>query len=213
MTAIDGYIDELGAALRGPRRAKADLLAEARDSLVDAVDAYQSRGLSRETAEREAVDEFGAVREVAPGYQAELGLAQGRRTALLIFLVLAAQDPLWDAWLSMTAAGAAAPRPGLALVDGAVKWLGGLAMAGALLVALAGGIGVRYLGVRRGLTRGVGVLAFAVCGVFAVSGPLLAVLSLDGRLSLSVAGPLLVFLLLPLTWTAVSGRRCLAAAA
>jgi hypothetical protein len=81
---IDAYVAELGGILRGPRRAKADLLDEARDSLVDAVRAYQDRGLDRQAAERRAVEEFGDVAEIAPGYQTELGLVQGRRTALLV---------------------------------------------------------------------------------------------------------------------------------
>src|SRR4051812_26337431 len=72
---IETYVAELGRTLRGPRRAKADLLAEARDSLVDAAGARERVGLPREEAEREAVAEFGAVPDIAPGYQTELGLA------------------------------------------------------------------------------------------------------------------------------------------
>jgi hypothetical protein len=36
---IEAYIDELDQSLRGPRRVKADLLAEARDALVDTAQA------------------------------------------------------------------------------------------------------------------------------------------------------------------------------
>jgi plastocyanin len=69
VTVIEAYIAELDRALRGPRRAKADLLAEGRDSLVDAADSPEDGGLDRQAAEQRAVEEFGEVREVtlAPG--------------------------------------------------------------------------------------------------------------------------------------------------
>jgi hypothetical protein len=63
---------------------------EARDSLVDAAESYEREGLAREGAERRAVAEFGRVREIGPGYQAELDVSQARRTALTVVFVLAA---------------------------------------------------------------------------------------------------------------------------
>ena len=80
---IDAYVADLADALRGPRRAKADLIAEARDSLVDATEAYARRGFDRAAAERRAVQEFGMIAEIAVGYQTELGLAQGPRSCWL----------------------------------------------------------------------------------------------------------------------------------
>lgn len=41
------YINELRRGLRGPTRVKADLLAESRDVLLDAADAYEHDRLSR----------------------------------------------------------------------------------------------------------------------------------------------------------------------
>jgi hypothetical protein len=87
---IDGYVAGLAAALRGPRRVRDDLLTEARDGLVDAAEAYQESGLEPGAAQRRAVEEFGGYAEVVPDYQAELAVAQGRRTALLIALALPA---------------------------------------------------------------------------------------------------------------------------
>jgi hypothetical protein len=84
---IDAYIADLDSALRGPRRARADLLAEARDGLADAAEAYVSAGLRPAEAARRALAEFGGVAEVAPAYQEELAAAQGRRTALGILIV------------------------------------------------------------------------------------------------------------------------------
>ena len=83
-TPIAQYLAGLAARLRGPVRARADLLGEARDSLLDAAEAYQAAGLPAQRAARRAVAEFGTYAEVAPAYQAELAVAQGRRTARLI---------------------------------------------------------------------------------------------------------------------------------
>ncbi|WP_432921831.1 permease prefix domain 1-containing protein [Microbispora sp. CA-135349] len=83
---IDEYVASMRRALRGPGSAKRDLLTEARDSLLDAAEAYQCEGLPRAEAERLAVADFGTVPEVAPGFQGELTVSQGRRTAALLFL-------------------------------------------------------------------------------------------------------------------------------
>ncbi|WP_345627472.1 permease prefix domain 1-containing protein [Rugosimonospora acidiphila] len=90
MSAVDieGYAAGLAAALRGPRRVRDDLVAEARDSLIDAAEAYEDAGLSPADAQRRAVAEFGSYQEIVPDYQAELAVAQGRRTAMLIALAL-----------------------------------------------------------------------------------------------------------------------------
>jgi hypothetical protein len=87
-STIDIYLDGLASALRGPERLHADLLAEARDSLLDAAEAHRERGLPADDAERRAIAEFGTYAEVVPGYQAELAVAQGRFTALLLALSL-----------------------------------------------------------------------------------------------------------------------------
>lgn len=84
---IDAYIAELDAVLRGPRRVRADLLAEARDGLTDAASAYAEAGYPLEEARRRAVADFGAVRTVAPAYRRELAAAQAPRTALWVLLV------------------------------------------------------------------------------------------------------------------------------
>jgi hypothetical protein len=213
---IDAYVAELGGALRGPRRAKVDLLAEARDSLVDAARAHEHRGLDRDAAERQAVEEFGGVPEIAPGYQTELGLAQGRRTALLVLFVLAAQPFGWSAIASLVGDPSNRdPGPVYVLLDALAAWLGVAAIVGALFAALACGIGVRYLGARRWLVQATGVFALAVVSVFGLMGLLLTVLTpvADARSLLTVTGlPWTVtFLGAPLTWIAMSARRCLTA--
>ena len=58
---VEPYLAELSRALAGPRRRKADLMAEARDSLVDATEAYEADGLRRGEAAERAVAETSAT--------------------------------------------------------------------------------------------------------------------------------------------------------
>ncbi|AGM03627.1 permease prefix domain 1-containing protein [Amycolatopsis keratiniphila] len=74
MNAIEAYIGDLDARLRGSAGAKADLLTEARDGLVDAAEAYREGGVDEAEAERRAVADFGPVAVIARDYQAELAL-------------------------------------------------------------------------------------------------------------------------------------------
>ncbi|MBA2811366.1 hypothetical protein E0500_029445 [Streptomyces sp. KM273126] len=211
---IDRYVAELDKALRGPRAVKADMLAEARDGLVDAAEAYEESGLDRASAEQRAVADFGPVDIIAPEYQPELALAEGRRTALLICVVLTVQPVAW--WLLLTLAGHGADARAdtdYALVDDVVRWTGAGAIGTALAVAIATGAGVRYLGARRRLVRAAGFFAFLVCAVFAVLGLLLTLYSPATDSLLGLTGLPMTALLLgvPLAGVAVAGRRCLAA--
>ncbi|HEX2314998.1 MAG TPA: permease prefix domain 1-containing protein [Thermomonospora sp.] len=92
---IDDYVAALGRAIVGPPGPKRDMVVEARDSLVDAAEALEADGLPRVEAERIAVAEFGAIGEVAPGYQEELTACAGRRLGVLLTVV----GPLtWLIW-------------------------------------------------------------------------------------------------------------------
>jgi hypothetical protein len=82
MGAIEGHVRRLDRALTGPRRLKADMLREVRHGLVDAAEAYEADGVA--DPERRAIDEFGAVPEVAPAYQAELASSATRSVALRV---------------------------------------------------------------------------------------------------------------------------------
>jgi hypothetical protein len=212
---IEPYLAELSAALRGPRAVKTDLLVEARHSLVDATEAYESGGLPRTAAECRAVADFGAVPEIAPGYQVELGLVQARRTALLVAAVIAVQGGFAEAaWRSLPAHPTWHASTLYAAVAQMVDLAGPVTIGLALVAALTAGIGTRYLRPQRWLARATGVYALAVYGFFTVAG-----------LFLTVAGPLPWTLLtgalvLPwavLFWVApllvvMGARRCLAAA-
>jgi hypothetical protein len=211
---IDRYVAQLDRALRGPRAVKADLLAEARDGLSDAAEAYEGIGLDRTSAERRAVADFGPVDLIAPDYQTELALAQGRRTALLICAVLTVQPVVW--WLLTGLAGRGPGDrigPGYALVEDLVRWSGAGAIGTALLAVVATGSGVRRLGAGRRLVRAVGFFALVVCAVFAVLGLLLTLSSPATGPLLGVTGLPMTALVLgvPLVGIAVAGRRCLTA--
>jgi HAAS domain-containing protein len=193
---IEAYLSELDATLRGPRRTKADLLAEARDHLLDAAEAYEDSGLARPAAERAATADFGTLEEVAPAYQAELGWTQGRRTALTVLFVFAAQPFLWDyavPWVT------GAPSGVNAAADEVVEGLGGVTILLALLTVLAHRFGMRHPSVRV-----TGVATVAVCVLFIALGTVLAVQSGTNPLWT------MAFVTVPMGWTAIAARRCLA---
>ncbi|GAB2879681.1 permease prefix domain 1-containing protein [Streptomyces mayteni] len=109
---LDAYVAELSAALHGPTRAKARLLAEIRDGLADTVAAHARGGEPRRPAFDAALHEFGTPEELAPSCQRELTVAQVRHTAgtvaLTAPLLLAGWLLSWhaggaDGWLPRTA--------------------------------------------------------------------------------------------------------------
>ncbi|TDP93807.1 permease prefix domain 1-containing protein [Labedaea rhizosphaerae] len=93
---IDSYLADLDARLRGMASTKAELLAEARDGLVDAAEAHEERGLTPLDAQRAAIEEFGPVDEIGREYQAELSVAQGARLLRSMLLALPAVHALWE---------------------------------------------------------------------------------------------------------------------
>lgn len=217
LDVIEAYIDDLGRHLRGPRRAKVDLLAEARDALVDAATAYERGGLARSVAEARAVAEFGPVAEIGPHYQAELAFLQGRRTAVTLLFILIVQAAAWQTvWPAIRPQPTADPTPTAAALGSAVGWLAAIAVAGSLVATVACGIGVRRLSSACArVIRATG--AFALSVAIGLTGLSLALGWTAPRagslLHLSVGLPwLLLFLLLPMGSVAVLGRRCLAAA-
>ncbi|WP_162907931.1 hypothetical protein [Allorhizocola rhizosphaerae] len=211
MDPIEQYLAELDRVLRGPRHVKADLLAEARDSLHDAMESYMDGGVAARPAGERAVADFGEIPVVAAGFQAELSRVQARRTALWLMLVVAAQPLVWG---PLRPGGAASdPTAAQALIDRFIDTLGFVAMTGGLLALLACGIGVRLFGVRREVARITGVFTLTVAaGLVAMSSAMMA--GVDGDQLWSPAGLpwALIFLVSPMAAVARSARRCLAAA-
>ncbi|MQA11106.1 MAG: hypothetical protein GEU98_21620 [Pseudonocardiaceae bacterium] len=162
---IDGAITALDHSLRGPRRARADLLGEVRDGLTDATAPYQEAGLSRAEAERRALADFGDLDEVADDLQAELTARHGWRSALLITIGFPVLVVLWDVvWLTDTVP----PKeltPTVAFLSDAIDGVAGVAA----LIGIAAAIGL-CLSARRGwpvnrFTKGIGLLGYCTVAV------------------------------------------------
>lgn len=209
---IDAYLQTLDGALRGPRKARTELLVEARDSLIDAAEHYERGGLERAAAERRAVAEFGTVAEVAPDYQTELGVAQARRTALLVFVVVGAQSVSSElAWRHQAAGWHWQPAAWYGTLARLVDYAGYAVLGTALLIAVGLGVGSRFVRAGRGAVRATGLGALAACLFFLVGGLVLTVAS-PMRLSLptsltAVALSLASFA--PPAWVVASATRCL----
>jgi hypothetical protein len=143
---IDEYVTGLRRTLRGPGRAKRDLLVEAHDSLLDAAEAYAADGLERVEAERLAVEEFGSLSVIAPAFQEELAVAQGRRTAFLVFLSVPLTALMWGfLWRVFPHDPSAAPQP---------QWFRAVSVTmdcAQIVTGLLGGLALMALG--RGVRR------------------------------------------------------------
>ncbi|MET9858495.1 permease prefix domain 1-containing protein [Streptomyces smyrnaeus] len=137
------YTEALGAALLGPARAKTRMLAEIRDGLLDATDAYVQEGLPRTEAAHCAVRDFGPVAVLAPECQRELTVAQTRHTACAAALCAPFLLVCWA--LARTAVGpSATPLALLATVS---------TLLAAFTLATTGGVLARRFPVPRALPR------------------------------------------------------------
>ncbi|RLK57967.1 permease prefix domain 1-containing protein [Actinokineospora cianjurensis] len=85
---VEDYLSSLAAALQGPKRTKARMVAEARGDLNDAVSERTRAGLSYEHAAEQAVREFGTAAELVGSWQRELTIAQARHTARAVALTV-----------------------------------------------------------------------------------------------------------------------------
>ncbi|MEV0719532.1 permease prefix domain 1-containing protein [Asanoa sp. NPDC050611] len=168
---VDQHIQRLDRALSGPPALKRRMLTEARDGLDDAVRDLCDAGQPPAAAARQAVDEFGAVDEVAPAFQAELAASAARVVGLRVLAVFAVSAICSDLmWQGAPWTGPQPPLGYLVLSQG-VDWLGKVAIA----VALLGSVGL-WLATRRGhhvpptLLRGALLTLVGVISLVAVSG-------------------------------------------
>lgn len=209
---IDARLAELARLLRGPRRIRAEFLAEARDGMADAAEAYRRCGLSAASAEHAAVREFGEPDELASVYQAEVSLAAGRRSALLLIVLLLAQPVVWDWALGLlgTAGRSRGAMAAYAVADVIAKAGGVAGIALAVLAALACGPGARLFGARRWPAVATGAVTVGVGAVCLVAGTLMTVFNPELPI-LPWGLPLLLALLCaPLAGITVTARRCFA---
>ncbi|MGW6197564.1 permease prefix domain 1-containing protein [Kribbella sp. NPDC055110] len=206
---IDEYLAALRKELWGPRRRKADLLAEARDHLTDATEAFEADGLDRYDAEKHAVAEFGTLEEVAPGYRADLAVSQSRRTAVLLFAALMIQPIVWREGVWSWNSGPDDPNPLNDVLQALVRNVGTVAIAGAVLAVLAAGIGLRYPFVRAHVTRVTTLFALVSAVTIAGIGIAMALTSphSNGLLDLTVVGGFVVLPLVLVGQQAARGLR------
>lgn len=174
--AIDDYVARLGRTLSGPRGPRSDMIAEARDSLLDTAESLELDGLGRAEAERAAVEEFGRVEEIAPGYQSALAVSAGRRLAALLFVSVPVTIMAWSlVWRLSPGDPAAYTRwpewfmpvsRGLDYLQLAIALLGGVGL-------FALGRGLRRVRRPRLVTRSLAVLVWIMLPVTAVLGMML----------------------------------------
>jgi hypothetical protein len=170
LALIDRYVAGLASALRGPRRLRDDMVAEARHSLLDASEVYLDEGMTPGDAARRAIAEFGHYHDVVPGYQAELAAAQGRRTTLWMATALPVLNVLAPLmWWNQPWSGHE-PIAGFWTLRSGYDYLSLGASVVALLLMIGFGWGSRY--VRDGFryARGVGVGALIFLAVHGVAG-------------------------------------------
>jgi hypothetical protein len=165
LAIIDRYAEGLAAALRGPRRLRADLVAEARDSLLDATEAHIDAGMPPVAAAQRAVAEFGRHREIVPGYQRELAAAQGKRTVLWLATVLPLLHLLAPLmWWRGPWLGTSDPGAGYWALTADYDYLSIGASLAAVILLAGFGWGSRYISdsVRYARAVGIAVLAFLI---------------------------------------------------
>jgi hypothetical protein len=127
---IERYLDEVGARLDAPARARTEILDELRDGLRAATESRLAIGLPATVAARDAILEFGAAGTVAAGLQADLLAASARAIARRMFATGPVLGLLWIATLAPPLL-ARHGRPAAATVAVAVM----LAAAAASLIA------------------------------------------------------------------------------
>jgi hypothetical protein len=162
------HVAELHRVLRGPQKARLDLVREVREGLEDAVDAYRRAGFDARDAAHRAVRDFGEVRDVVGLYQEELTAGQGRRTARLLAIGVPALVLGWDLlWASPLAA--APPGPPAIMVLARVQDVASVLVAGTAAIVLLAARRTRSS--RRTATAAVAtaLATIVVCGGVAVA--------------------------------------------
>ncbi|WP_050671093.1 permease prefix domain 1-containing protein [Luteipulveratus halotolerans] len=154
MTAIDAYVRDLHHAMGGSRRSRTpEIVTEAHDHLLDAAESWERRGYAREVAERRAIEEFGDIEQLAPGYRSVAAIGIVRRTAWVLVVTMMIQPFVWDARDDGTEHGS-----GLATtLKPVIEMVGGSMIAAGVVAALLCTYGVRWWGVRTWMVRGAAV--------------------------------------------------------
>ncbi|GAA1708221.1 hypothetical protein GCM10009745_65160 [Kribbella yunnanensis] len=205
-TSVDDYLVGLTKALPGPRRKRADLLAEARDHLIDATEAFEAEGLDRTAAEQAATADFGDLSDVVPAYREELSVAQSLNTAALLLGVLMLQPLVWQPGMWGWNQDVVGPSELSVVLGHLVRWVGAAAIAGAVLAVLATSFGQRFAPVRRHGSHLTAVFAMVSAVVVSLGGLSMTIESgnTSGHLDLL---PVTAFVLAPLFLVALQSLR------
>lgn len=92
---VESYLAEIAARLPGPARAHAEIVAELRAGLLDAVEVHLATGMSPSQATAAAIGEFGHPRQVADAFRPELAAHQARRVAIALLATGPLVGLLW----------------------------------------------------------------------------------------------------------------------
>ena len=136
VSTAEAYVAALDQSLVGPRRVRRGLVQEARDHLDDASTSLSGPGTTAPRRSGSRCADFGSLDQIVPAFQTTLAVAASRRTALMLFAVLAIQPFLWD---GPTGAGQrpAPGRPVLHVLDRGVEYGGGLMILTSLALLVA----------------------------------------------------------------------------
>jgi hypothetical protein len=212
---IERYVADLSVRLPGPRRWRAVVLDEVRDSLLEGMDAHREAAGGPAAAALCAVAEHGPADQVARAYAPELAVAWVRRAGLVAVGIIPAMAIVWNLALRVGPPSPWHPS-GIGLRLAATVIAGGVCLT--LVSSSAALLGTRRLAG----TIGGHLLVFrsAICvASIAVSAAVLALLGVVTTRAVTAPGSLewpAVLTALALSLTALTGvgrtaYRCLTA--
>ena len=201
---IERYVADLSARLPGPRRWRAAVLDEVRDSLLEGMRAHSGAVGDPAAAALRAVAEHGPADQVAAAYAPELAAAWTRRAGRLALGIIPAMAIVWNVALRMGPPSQWHPSgTGLHLAGTMIASGVGLTLLCSTLALLGTG--------RLARTAGDHLLAFrsAICAAsIAVSVAVLALLGVVATRAVTAPGSLewpAVLTALALSLTALAG--------
>lgn len=204
---IEHYVADLSARLPGPRRWRARVLDEIRDSLIEGMDTHRPTTAGPAAAAQLAVAEHGPADQIARAYAPELAVAWVRRAGVLALGVIPAMATVWN--LALRVGPPSRWQP-----SGTVIHLAGTVIASGVFLTLICSAAALLGTGRLAAAAGDHLLVFrsAVCTAsVAVSVAVLTLLSVVAARALTAPGSLewpavLAALALPLTALTSVGR-------
>lgn len=183
---IERYVADLSVRLPGPRRWRARILDEIRDSLLEGMHAHRGATGDPATAALLAVAEHGPADQIARAYAPELAVAWMRRAGLLALGIIPAMAIMWN--LALKAGPPSQWRPsGTGLDLAATVIASGVGLT--LICSTAALLGTGRLAAAIG--DHLPAVRFAICAAtIAVSAAVLALLSVVATRAVTAPGSL-----------------------